>query len=61
MSIYKVKFRCTNCKCLWVEDAPENPSEDKTCPDCSCPSLKLSLYNDNIANIDDDFKFDKEE
>lgn len=52
MSIYKVKFRCTKCSNLWVEDAPVD-TMDQTCPECGGDILTLSLYNDSIANIDD--------
>lgn len=53
MSIYKVKFRCTNCKYLWVEDAPLD-TMDTACPECKCDKFTCSIYNDSIANIDDE-------
>lgn len=59
MSIHKVKFRCTNCKYLWVEDAPVD-SMEQTCSECGCNILTLSLYNDTIANIDDDILEDED-
>lgn len=61
MSVHKVKFRCVNPECnhLWIENVdrydtlPFIRGSVGTCKACGGDELKLSLYNDSIANIDD--------
>lgn len=59
MSIYKMKVRCIECKYMWTEDA-EVDENSLTCPSCGeTTGLKLAIFNDAIANIDD-INLDKE-
>lgn len=54
MSIYKIKVRCIECKHLWTEDA-EVDVDTLKCPLCNkVGGLKLAIFNDSIANIDDE-------
>lgn len=55
MSIYKIRVKCIKCNCAWTENADETEitSDSTICPHCGDNTLKLAIFNDNIANIDD--------
>ena len=59
MSIYKIILKCTDCRHSWIVDnidikVKEEDEEIEKCPECNSIALKYSIFNDSIANIDDE-------